>query len=65
MFGLSIRLGVVRSHECMSDADSSVESLHESGSELGTTVGNDFRGYAMESEDFAVVNVRYSFCVDL
>jgi hypothetical protein len=64
-FGLSIRLGVVRNRERMSDAESLVESFHESGGELGTTVGNDLRGYAMESEDFAVVNVRYSFCVDL
>jgi hypothetical protein len=64
-FSLSIRLGVVRSRECMSDAESSVESLHESGGELWTTVGNDLRGYAMESEDFAVVNVRYPFCVNL
>lgn len=49
----------------MSDAELLIERLHESCGELWAMVENDPGRYAVESEDFAVMDVCYPFHVDL
>jgi hypothetical protein len=65
MFGLAVRLGVVRCSQCVSDTEFLVQGFHKLRCELGSLVRNNLSGNVVKAENLSIVDVRNTFRIDV